>query len=65
VKHYKGRAAVGKFSTRVAIDGKQVDRQKVRRVMKEEMRETERLISLNRNQITTVDGHVLPFTNSL
>jgi hypothetical protein len=65
VKHYKGRAAVGKPSTRAFIKGKQVESQKVRREMKNQMREATRLISLNRNRITTVDGRVLPFSDSL
>ncbi|CAN9423746.1 unnamed protein product [Alternaria alternata] len=64
VKHYKGRAAVGKPCTRVFINGKQVESQKVRRAMKDQMREATRLISLNRNEIATVDGRVLSFTDS-
>ncbi|CAN9327724.1 unnamed protein product [Alternaria alternata] len=64
-KHYKSRAAVGKPFTRVFIDGKQVEGHKVRRVMKDQIREATRLISLNRNLITNVDGRVLPFGDSL
>jgi hypothetical protein len=65
VKHYKGRAAVGKPCTRVFINGKQVEGQKVRRAIKDQMREATRLISLNRNVIATVSGRVLPFTGNL
>ncbi|CAN9243276.1 unnamed protein product [Alternaria sp. RS040] len=63
-KHYKSRAAVGKPFTRVFIDGKQVEGHKVRRVMKDQIREATRLISLNRNLITNVGGRVLPFGDS-
>jgi hypothetical protein len=65
LKICKGRAAVRKYSTEVAINGKQVDRQKIRRAIKDESREITRTLSLHRDQITTVDGHALPFTNSL
>jgi hypothetical protein len=65
LKLCKGRAAVGKYSTEVAINGKPVDRQKIRRAIKDESREITRTLPLHRDQITTVDGHALPFTNSL
>ncbi|KAH8623836.1 hypothetical protein IG631_21541 [Alternaria alternata] len=65
VRYYKDRAAIGKACTRVFIDGRQVESRKVRRAMKDQMREATRSISLNRNQIATVDGCVLPFTDSL
>jgi hypothetical protein len=65
LKHYKSRAAAGKASTRVTIKGKQVDGKKMRRAIKEEARAITSTLSLTRNQVTTVDEHVLPFTNSL
>jgi hypothetical protein len=65
LKHCKSRAAVGKFSTQVAIKGKQVDLQKMRRAMKDEARAITKSLSLTRDQLEAVDGHVLPFTNSL
>ena len=65
VKHYKGRAAVGKPCTRVFPNGKQVEVQKVRRAIKDQTREATKLISLDRSMIATVNGRVLPFTNSL
>ncbi|CAN9315986.1 unnamed protein product [Alternaria alternata] len=64
MKLYKGRAAVSKPSTRVSIKGKPVESQKVRRAMKDQMREATRSISLNWDQIANVDGRVLPSTDS-
>ncbi|KAH5512257.1 hypothetical protein HBI26_120050 [Parastagonospora nodorum] len=64
LKHVKGRAVAGKFSTQVSIKGKKIDNQKIRRVMKEQTREITGSLALLRRQITTVDGHVLPFTNN-
>jgi hypothetical protein len=63
VKHYKSRAAVGKPCTQVSLNGRQVESRKVRRAMKDQMREA--TISLNRHVIATVNGRVLPFTNKL
>jgi hypothetical protein len=65
VKHYKSRAAIGKPCTRVLLNGRQVEGRKVRRAMKGQMREAKGPISLIRNQIAIIDGHVLPFTNNL
>ena len=65
LKLYKSRAAAGKFSTRVAIKGKQVDNQKMRRAIKDEIRAVNESLALVRDQIIEVNGHVLPFTNNL
>jgi hypothetical protein len=65
LRHCNSRAAAGKFFTRVAIKGKQVDNQKMRRAIKDEIRALSESVALIRDKITTVDGHVLPFTNNL
>ncbi len=65
VKLCKGRAAAGKVRTQVKIHGKQVDGQKLRRAIKDEMRAVTKTLALDPSSITAGIGRVLPFTNNL
>jgi Clr5 domain len=65
IRNCKSRAAAGKLATQVAIKGKQVDGHKMRRAIKDEIRAVAESLTLDRSQISTLEGNVLPFTNNL
>lgn len=65
IKQCKSRVAAGKASSQVAVKGKRVDNQKIRRAIKDEIRAIAESIALVRNQVSAIDSHVLPLSNNL